>query len=309
MKQFKAFKKKKKKGRFIKFVFLFFFFFSYIFAFNYFNKNKLKKNILKDDINYISFNISNVISTKIDNIVNKPVLLLNSNVKKANIKVTKKTTKTNKKESKVQTVQKQSISVNEKEPIIYIYNTHQTEDYSNYSVYDASFNFAKKLNDNKISTIFEEQSITTFLQDNNLKYYKSYDVSKKFIMDAKNKYPNIKYFIDFHRDSISKNKSTLVYNNKSYAKVLFIVGLDNSSYNINLDNAKRLNNIIKSKVPNISRGIMQKKGKGVNGVYNQDISGNLFLIEVGGVENTKYEVENTMNIIYDSLIEYIGGIV
>lgn len=301
MKQFKAYKKKKKKSKFIKFVFMFFFFFSYIFVFNYFNKIKLKKNILEDDINYISFNIKNVISTKMDNIVNKPVLLLNKNVKNASIKVTEKKVKTTKK--------KQSISVIENDPVIYIYNTHQKEDYSNYSIYDASFNFAKKLNDNKISALFEEQSITTFLQENNLKYYKSYEVSKKFIMDAKNKYPNIKYFIDFHRDSVSKNKSTLVYNNKSYAKILFIVGLDNSSYSINLDNANRLNNIIKSKVPNISRGIMQKQGKGVNGVYNQDISGNLFLIEVGGVENTKDEVENTMNIIYDSLIEYMGGIV
>ena len=304
MKQFKTVKIRKRK-KIVKIIFAFFFFFSYVFAFKYCAKNKLKKSVLNENINYIPFNINKVISSKINNVINKPTLLLNDNIKKVKaVKVDKpvEDEKKNDVSVKKQNVSKASAS----KPIIYIYNTHQGEEYNGYSIYEASANFSNKLNNNGISTIFEEQSVGVFLEQNNLKYYKSYDVTKNFIKKAINEYPSLKYFIDFHRDSVGKGRSTVTYNDKSYAKILFLVGLENTSYSVNLNNANILNDIIKSKVPNISRGIMEKKGKGVNGVYNQDISGNLFLIEVGGKDNTKEEVENSMNVIYDSLIQYIG---
>lgn len=304
MKQFKTVKIRKRK-KIVKIIFAFFFFFSYVFAFKYCAKNKLKKSVLNENINYIPFNINKVISSKINDVINKPTLLLNDNVRKVNaVKVDNAVEE--KKKNDV-SVEKQNVTKAViKEPVVYIYNTHQGEEYNGYSIYEASANFSNKLNNNGISTIFEEQSVGVFLEKNNLKYYKSYDVTKNFIKEATNKYPSLKYFIDFHRDSVGKDRSTTTYNDKSYAKILFLVGLDNVSYSINLNNANILNDIIKSKVPNISRGIMEKKGKGVNGVYNQDMSGNLFLIEVGGKDNTKEEVENSMNVIYDSLIQYIG---
>lgn len=306
MKQFKSVKVKKRK-KITKIIFVFFFFFSYVFAFKYCSKNKFKKNVLKSNINYISFNIDSVVSSKINDIVNKPVLLLNNNVKNVKNIKSNETLKYEKQKKENDVIEKQNFTKTSTiNPTVYIYNTHQKESYNGYSIYEASFNFSNKLNSNGIGTIFEEQNISVFLEKNNLKYYKSYDVSKSFIKEAIAKYPSLKYFIDFHRDSVNKKKSTISYNNKSYAKILFIVGLENPSYNINLENTNRLNNIIKSKVPNISRGIMEKKGKGVNGVYNQDISGDLFLIEIGAKDNTKEEVENTMNIVYDSLIEYMG---
>ncbi len=304
MKQFKTVKIKKRK-KIVKIIFSFFFFFSYVFAFKYCAKNKLKKSVLNENINYIPFNINKVISSKIEHAINKPTLLLNDNIKKVKaVKVDKpvEDEKKNEVSANKQNVSKTSAS----KPIIYIYNTHQSEEYNGYSIYEASANFSNKLNNNGISTIFEEQSVGVFLEQNNLKYYKSYDVTKDFIKKAINKYPSLKYFIDFHRDSVGKERSTMSYNDKSYAKILFLVGLENTSYSVNLNNANILNDIIESKVPNISRGIMEKQGKGVNGVYNQDISGNLFLIEVGGKDNTKEEVENSMNVIYDSLIQYIG---
>ena len=52
---------------------------------------------------------------------------------------------------------------------------------------------------------------------------------------------------------------------------------------------------------------MKKQGYGVNGVYNQDFSPNVFLIEVGTKDSTKEEVINTINILKEALLEYIGG--
>lgn len=304
MKQFKS-RKIKKKNKIIKYVFIFFFFFAYVFAFKYSSDKKLKKDVLDPDVNYVSFNLSSTFSNKFSKAVNKPVSLLNSNVKQA-VKIESKQTKVSdkKEENKVAEKVEKEIA-----PVVYVYNTHQTESYVDYSVYDAASLLSNKLNESGIPTYFEEQSVSTVLQQNNMKYYESYDVSKNYLKQAIANNANLKYFIDFHRDSVSKQKSTISYNGKNYAKVLFLIGLDNANYSANLQSTSSLNEIIEGKVPGISRGIMKKGGKGVDGVYNQDVSENLFLIEVGSNYNTKEEVQNTIEVICDSFIEYVRGAV
>lgn len=125
--------------------------------------------------------------------------------------------------------------------------------------------------------------------------------------DAKRNNPTLKYFIDLHRDSVNKNISTTTINNKSYAKILFIVGLENSNYQVNLDFTDKLNNMINENYPGLSRGIYKKKGKGVNGVYNQDFDPNTILIEIGAEENTIDEIYNTCEAISNILTDYIKG--
>lgn len=306
MKEFKAKKinnKKKKLKKIRVVIFTFFFFFAYVFMIKYLENNKLKKSVLDEDVNYVNFNVSKLVESKINKVINNPSTLLNNtikNVKQVEVE-TKKTSVSDKKNEN---------TIKKEEPVVYIYNTHQTEEYVDYSVYEA----AKKLNDmlNKNSyytSYFEEQSVKVFLEQNDMKYYKSYTASRKYLGEAIIKYPSLTYFFDIHRDSVLKNKSTLSYNDKSYAKVLFVVGTDNPNNQINYENANKLNELIKSKVPNISRGIAKHGGKGYNGVYNQDVSENTFLIEIGGKENTKEEVENTINIIYEAILEYVRGVI
>ena len=117
----------------------------------------------------------------------------------------------------------------------------------------------------------------------------------------------MKYFIDIHRDSITKNYSTVLINNKNYAKVLFVIGKDHNAWQQNNNLASILNNLINKYYPGLSRGIIQKEGRGVNGIYNQDISPNCILIEVGGVDNTIEEVNNTMLALSDILTKHIKG--
>lgn len=304
MKKFKAKKiKRKEKKRIIIIICSFFFFFSYIFMFRYcyYSKKKLNENILSKDITYINFDVIKLANEKLNERIKNPISLLNNKVKNVSFSETKKTSFLVKKNTTK--VIKEEIY----DPIVYVYNTHQEEKYSDYSVYDASHLLSSNLNERGIDSYFEEQSVTAFLQNNNLKYYKSYTASRKYIEEAKNKYNNLTYYFDIHRDSVSKEKSTYKYNEENYAKVMFIVGLDNENYKTNLDNTNRLNEIINSKIPGITRGVMKKQGKGVNGIYNHDYSSNLFLIEVGGPYNTKDEVIRTMNVIYESILEYIKG--
>lgn len=305
MKEFKAKKinnKKKKLKKIRVVIFTFFFFFAYVFMIKYLENNKLKKSVLDEDVNYVNFNVSKLVESKINKVINNPSTLLNDtikNVKQVEVE-TKKTSVSDKKNEN---------SIKKEEPVIYIYNTHQTEEYVDYSVYEAAKKLNDMLNKNSYTSYFEEQSVKVFLEQNDMKYYKSYTASRKYLGEAIIKYPSLTYFFDIHRDSVLKNKSTLSYNDKSYAKVLFVVGTDNPNNQINYENANKLNELIKSKVPNISRGIAKHGGKGYNGVYNQDVSENTFLIEIGGKENTKEEVENTINIIYEAILEYVRGVI
>lgn len=305
MKKFKAKKIRKRKNKLKVIVFTFFFFFSYIYAIKYLTNNKLKENILDKSINYINYDLIREVSKKIDESIIKPVNLLNTNVKVIKAE-TKKTPLVNKDE---QVVNEQETIKQTKEynPLIYIYNTHQSEVYRDYGVYEAALYLSQNLSNKGFDTYFEEQSITTFLQENNLKYYKSYTVSRKYLNEAKTKYQSLNYFFDIHRDALSKEKSTITKDNISYAKIMFVVGGENNSYETNLNNAKKLNDMVENKLPGISRGVIKKEGAGVNGVYNQDFSTNTFLIEIGGNNNTKEEVVRTIDILSDCIREYIKG--
>lgn len=201
------------------------------------------------------------------------------------------------------------------DPIVYLYNTHQLEEYQKTgneshnvtpNVMMASYILREKLENKGIPTIVEENNVTEILRINNWNYASSYKVTKMLMEDAKEKNPTLKYFIDLHRDSVSKKISTTTINNKSYAKILFIVGLENPNYQKNLDFTNKLQALFEQKYPGLSRGIYKKEGSGVNGVYNQDFNEKTILIEVGATENTIEEVYNTIEAIADVLSIQIG---
>ncbi len=201
-----------------------------------------------------------------------------------------------------------------KDPIVYIYNSHQLENYSmdNLEVYNikpnvmmTSYMIRENLNKNNIKSIVEETNVTEILKANNFSGSSAYKVTRMLINDAKSKNKSLKYFLDIHRDSVSKDKTTIKVGEKSYARFYFVIGLENPNYTENMKFAKELDTMLNSEVKGISKGILQKQGKSVNGVYNQDISNNLLLIEVGGFENTIEEVKNSVDVLSDVLVKYI----
>lgn len=198
---------------------------------------------------------------------------------------------------------------------VYIYNTHQSEAYSGDAlegynikpgVMMASYIMQEKLAKNGIKADVMEDNITDYLNLNNMNYSKSYEASRKFLTEALNKYKDYKLIIDLHRDSLPKDKSTVIINNKSCAKISFVVGLDHKNSNQNMETANKLNEKIKIKYSSLTRGIISKGGAGSNGIYNQDLSPNIVLIEIGGPENTIDEVLNTIELIAPIIGEYIN---
>jgi len=201
-------------------------------------------------------------------------------------------------------------------PIIYLYNSHQLENYSseNLDIYGitpnvlmASYLLRENLNKLDIPTIVEEANMSEILTKNNWNYSYSYQASRSVMQEKKNKYKTLEYFIDIHRDSITKNYSTTTIGEKNYAKVLFVIGADHANWEKNYNLANSLNILIGKYYQGLSRGIIKKTGANVNGIYNQDISPNCILIEVGGVDNTIEEVNNTMLALSDILKKHIKG--
>lgn len=199
----------------------------------------------------------------------------------------------------------------DEELLIYIYNTHQTEKYLqanslyNPTVMHASLYLSGLLNDNNLPSVVENRSITDVLNANGWAYGKSYKVSRLYLEDTYKKNNSIKYFFDIHRDAGSHDYTTICSVDKCYAKILFIVGLENPSYIQNEQFAENLSKRLNDKVDGLSKGILQKQGKKVNGVYNEDFSPRLILIEIGGENNTIDEVYNTVNVLSEVLTEYI----
>jgi len=205
--------------------------------------------------------------------------------------------------------------VNIEDPLVYIYNTHQLESYSatNYIDYDitpnvmmASYLLKEKLNKIGINTIVETANINDFLSLNGWSYSSSYKASRYYVEDTIKNNPNLKLIIDLHRDAISKSSSTVTIDDKNYAKVLFVIGMEHNNYEQNLELANKLNNILKRDYPLLTRGVITKSGPNVNGVYNQDLSNKIILIECGGNENTIDEVMNTIEVLKDVIKEYLG---
>ena len=302
----KRFKTKKKKPLFNLFLILLIIYISFISTFKFFSQkitsisidsNKYLKYLLKTGFN------NQINNYKYFNLFDPASLLgesLNTNIEINDPKPVEEII--------------EELPNNISNPKVYIYNTHQTEEYNFTTVNDynlkptvllASYYLKEKLNDYGIPTILETNSISNILKQNDWNYAYSYQASRILMEDALKNNPSLEFFIDFHRDSSVYDKTTFTIDNQKYVKILFIVGKENPNYEANLTITKELNNRFISLNPEISRGIYQKYGPGVNGVYNQDFHPNTILMEFGGQYNTIEEVSNTIDLISKTLAQYI----
>lgn len=167
-----------------------------------------------------------------------------------------------------------------------------------------SYYLEELLNKDGVNTIVEEEAIDPILKKNNWPYRYSYKASRILLDQAIVDHPSLRFFIDIHRDSTSRDKTTADFNGLKYAKVLFIVGLEHDNYQANLAVAKILQNKIKNKYAFLDRGIYEKEGVGVNGIYNQDFNDKTILMEIGGQYNTIDEVKNTLDLLAPLLASY-----
>lgn len=297
----KKFKSKKKRSKLIWYVGLFLI--SMSFSISYILREDLVNNDTVIDILLNDFDSSKNI-TDIDFLLK---YALNINLSKNEIAFKENT------QDNIENINNEVVS---SEPLIYIYNTHQTEAYQssyleNYNISStvlvASKILKEYLTDLGFNVIVEEDDVAAKLHSLNWKYGYSYKVSRMFLEDTYKENPSLVYFIDLHRDSSVYEKTTTEIDGEKYAKILFVIGLDHDNYEPNLKLAEDLSTILKKYNENLYRGITKKSGKGVNGIYNQDFNENTMLIEVGGQYNNISEVNNTLKVFAQVLNDYIRG--
>ena len=190
---------------------------------------------------------------------------------------------------------------------VYIYNTHNKEEYQTNiygitpTVVDVSNMIQNKLLEYYVYSYVEKMDVVGEMKKRNLEYYDTYDISRNNIINIRKKYPSINYIFDIHRDSVTNDLSRVEIDNKSYAKIMFLIGKKNSNYKKNEKNVQIMKDYINEKYPNILRNNYYN-----NYIFNQDIVENAFLIEVGGVDNTIEELYNTSCVLAEAINYLIG---
>ncbi|HHW36874.1 MAG TPA: stage II sporulation protein P [Bacillales bacterium] len=203
--------------------------------------------------------------------------------------------------------------------VVYIYTTHSRESYLPHlpdgtkvseaysheiNVMTVAEKLSKELENRGIGTQFEGADITKLLSEKGMNYNQSYDASRPVVKNAMANNRDLKYFFDIHRDSQSHKITTTKINGKDYARTIFIIGGEHAKYKQNLKMATDLHNLLEKEYPGLSRGVTKKQGEGTNGKFNQDLSENAILIEMGGPENSLEEVYRTVEAIAEIFSEY-----
>jgi stage II sporulation protein P len=185
---------------------------------------------------------------------------------------------------------------------IYIYNTHQGEKYATNSVKEGSRYLMQLLQNRGYQVDYETTDFELYKTKNHINYAYSYTVSKKYLNNALKEHGNYDLVIDFHRDSVKKSLTTITVDNKDYAKLMFVVGKGSDNYPSVNKCCEKMSSMLNEKIPKISRGVMLKQSH-----YNQGVTKNMVLIEVGANENTYEEIQNSLNILALVIDEYLSA--
>lgn len=200
------------------------------------------------------------------------------------------------------------------EKTVYIYSTFQTDKYK--SNYFNSYNIVpyvslaglilkEYLEDYGILSLVEEEKIRTILNEEDIDYANIYTASRILLERRKAETPTLAYYFDLQVSDYAYEITTTTIDGVSMAKILFVVGTDNDTYQQNYVFATALNNILEDVCPELSRGVDLRGGSGYQGVYNQDFADTALLIQVGGVNNTIAEVNRSLQVLAEVIAKYI----
>lgn len=212
-----------------------------------------------------------------------------------------------------------SINSTNGKKVAYIYHSHSRESFLPYldGVTDPNKAHNSKVNitmvGEKLGEALEKRGIGTevdttdiisLLNNRELNYYSAYNVAREVVSAATSKNKDLTFLFDIHRDAQPKEVTTVTLNGKAYARLFFIIGTEHNNYEKNLNFAKDINALLEKKYPGLTRGVLEKNKSQGNGVYNQDLSPNSIIIEIGGVDNNFEEMNRTTEALADVISEY-----
>jgi stage II sporulation protein P len=113
---------------------------------------------------------------------------------------------------------------------------------------------------------------------------------------------NVDLLFDVHRDAVPPETYETEVNGERVTQILLVVGEQNQNSGNNWQLAQELKAIADERHPGLVKGILAAPGS-----YNQDLSPQSLLIEVGAHENKKEDAERAVTLFADVVNEYMTG--
>lgn len=199
--------------------------------------------------------------------------------------------------------------------VVFIYHSHNRESWlpelhngskdptdSKINVTLVGKRLAQQLEAKGVGAAHSSKDYASSVKSYNWNY--SYKYSLQTVKQALAGNKNLKFFFDIHRDSQPRSKTTTTIRGTDYAQVFFIIGHRNPNWKQNEEFASRIQERLEKDYPGLSRGIWGKTAATGNGEYNQSVSPDSVLIEIGGKDNTLKECYRTA----DALAEVIADL-
>lgn len=193
------------------------------------------------------------------------------------------------------------------DPIAYIYNTHETEEYKSsfYNITPTVKTVSNIMKDEllklNINSIIETKSVQKEVNKRGLDYPETYTVSLEYLKARRGKNPSLKYFFDMHRDSVVGDVARVSINNKKYATIMFLVGTKNQYYKRNLKGIRVMEKYLNKHY----KGLLRSTYYQPNSTFYQDYDSNMFLVELGGPDNTLEEIYNSAAALSKAIKYYV----
>lgn len=194
-------------------------------------------------------------------------------------------------------------------PLVLIYHTHTSEGYKP----AVATTLNKSLNVCEVGDVLAA-SLTSLnnmkvIHDTNfnddISYLMAYKNSKKILQNYLVKYGDIKLIVDLHRDSVENKKSiTTKIDGKNTSTFRFVLAKSNPHFNKNAEVVSKLIKISNKLYPGLCRETYYYN-KGTD-YFNQAMSNNACLIEVGSYVSNIVEANNTAICIAKIITQYFN---
>jgi stage II sporulation protein P len=200
----------------------------------------------------------------------------------------------------------------EQQPILYdvaIYHTHNAESYvpSQGQSKLEGHNGGVSVVGDEVTKVLEEKGIRVVhdltihdYPDFPTSYIHSAVTAQRLVKDN----PNLSVLMDLHRDAGLPQKETAIVNGQTVARIMLIVGnsdqLPNPHWRDNYAFAQKIGHLLETHYPGVLKGVRLKDGR-----FNQHISKQAILVEVGSDKNTLEEAEGAGRCLGEVLAEIV----
>lgn len=192
---------------------------------------------------------------------------------------------------------------------ILIYHSHTTEAYDLKETRKMDLTQTVAGVGDELAKEFEKQGFTVIHDKtiHDLDYNSAYAKSRATMNNYFKKFGDFDFVVDLHRDAgPAKENVTAKVNNENVARLVIVTTTSDPRYKAHMKNINAIFSVAKEKYPNLFREKNLHTNYNGQRYYNQDLSDNALLLEVGATSNTVQEAKNSMKYVARVVAEVIN---